>query len=54
MSWDRGVRVVPFQRRARPIMSRLIPKEIRKAQELNLQRLKDLLESRNLAPTPAG
>ena len=54
VSWDREVRDVPFQRLAQPIMTRLIPKEIRKAQELNLQRLKDLLESRDLAPTPAG
>jgi uncharacterized protein YndB with AHSA1/START domain len=43
-AWDREVTDVPFQRLASPIMTRLIPREIRKAQVQNLQKLKRLIE----------
>jgi uncharacterized protein YndB with AHSA1/START domain len=44
VSWDREVRDVPLERIAAPLIAKLIPREIRKAQTRSLQRLKAVLE----------
>ena len=44
VAWDREVRDVPLERIAAPLIARLIPNEIRKAQTHSLKRLKAVLE----------
>jgi Polyketide cyclase / dehydrase and lipid transport len=55
-AWDREVTDVPFQRLASPFISWLIPREIRRAQVHNLQKLKALIEGGGQADEtpPAG